>query len=54
MDAVAFAYGIPGRNLVKMVMSISLATILRKFNISRGPDGKVKLVQFTVRSAVEG
>jgi len=36
-----------------MVMSISLATILRKFNISRSKDGRVKFVQFTARTADE-
>jgi hypothetical protein len=54
VDAVAFAYGVPGRNLVKTIMSISLATILRKFNITRGRDGKVRLIHFTVKSMAEG
>ena len=50
IDSVAFAYGLPRKMLVKMILFNTIATILRKFNIARSQsDGKLKYVRFTVR-----
>lgn len=51
VDAVAFAYGLPSKNLVKMILFNSIATVLRKFNVARSQtDGKVKYIHYSARN----
>jgi hypothetical protein len=52
VDSLAFAYGLPPKNLIKMVSFNFIATVLRKFNVARTPaDGKVKYIHYSVKHA---
>jgi hypothetical protein len=51
VDVVAFAYGLPQKNLVKMILFNSIATVLRKFNVVRSQtDGKVKYMHHAIKT----